>query len=187
MVTKGTIIGHEIAADEINEKGGLLGGRKIKFVVRDNKLKPGIAVKEFRRMVTRDKVDFVMGVISSGVALAVSQVAKEMKVLFVDTIAQTAALTGEQGHHWVVRTDAGVGRTLSDPADLHRRMALWPMADDGFPLYGAEANPDVEKRESTPRARLGGAGCRDVVRSAPDARPAAGLPAGVRRVALARA
>ena len=48
VYTKGTVIGHEIAADEINAKGGVLG-KKIEFVTRDNKLKPGIAVKEFRR------------------------------------------------------------------------------------------------------------------------------------------
>jgi branched-chain amino acid transport system substrate-binding protein len=116
VYTKGTVIGHQIAAEEINAAGGVLGGRKIKFVIRDNKLKPGIAVKEFRRMVTRDKVDFVMGIISSGVALAVSQVAKEMKVLFVDTIAQTAALTGEQGHDYVIRTNTNstvIGRTAA--------------------------------------------------------------------------
>ncbi len=115
VYTKGTVIGHEIAAEEINAKGGVLG-RKIKFVTRDNKLKPGIAVKEFRRLVTKDKVDFVMGIISSGVALAVSQVAKEMKVLFVDTIAQTAALTGEQGHQYVIRTNTNstvIGRTAA--------------------------------------------------------------------------
>ncbi|MGE0578170.1 MAG: ABC transporter substrate-binding protein [Reyranella sp.] len=114
VYTKGTVIGHQIAAEEINAAGGLLGGRKIEYVTRDDKLKPGIAVEEFRRMVTRDQVDFVMGVISSGVALAVSEVAKEMKVLFVDTIAQTAALTEEQGHDFVVRlnTNTGVmGRT----------------------------------------------------------------------------
>jgi branched-chain amino acid transport system substrate-binding protein len=116
VYTKGTVIGHQIAAEEINAAGGVLGGRMIKFVIRDNKLKPGIAVKEFRRMVTRDKVDFVMGIISSGVALAVSQVAKEMKVLFVDTIAQTAALTGEQGHMYVIRTNTNstvIGRTAA--------------------------------------------------------------------------
>lgn len=114
VYTKGTVIGHQIAAEEINAAGGLLGGRKIEYVIRDDKLKPGIAVEEFRRMVTRDQVDFVMGVISSGVALAVSEVAKEMKVLFVDTIAQTAALTEEQGHDYVIRlnTNTGVmGRT----------------------------------------------------------------------------
>ena len=115
VVTQGTVIGHEIAAEEINAKGGVLD-RKIEYVVRDDKLKPGEAVKEFRRMVTRDKVDFVMGVISSGVALAVSEVAKEMKVLFVDTIAQTAALTEEQGHRYVVRTTTNstiIGRTAA--------------------------------------------------------------------------
>jgi branched-chain amino acid transport system substrate-binding protein len=67
-------------------------------------------------MVTRDRVDFVMGVISSGVALAVSEVAKEMKVLFVDTIAQTSALTEEQGHPYVVRTTTNsttIGRTAA--------------------------------------------------------------------------
>jgi branched-chain amino acid transport system substrate-binding protein len=115
VVTQGTVIGHEIAAEEINAKGGVLG-RKIEYVVRDDKLKPGEAVKEFRRMVTRDNVDFVMGVISSGVALAVSEVAKEMKVLFVDSIAQTSALTEEQGHPYVVRTTTNstiIGRTAA--------------------------------------------------------------------------
>ena len=115
VYTQGTVIGHEIAAEEINAKGGIQG-RKIEHVVRDDKLKPGEAVKEFRRMVTRDKVDFVMGVISSGVALAVSEVAKEMKVLFVDSIAQTSALTEEQGHPYVVRTNTNstiIGRTAA--------------------------------------------------------------------------
>ncbi len=116
VYTKGTVIGHEIAAEEINASGGLLGGRKIEYVTRDDKLKPGVAVDEYRRMVTRDQVDFVMGVISSGVALAVSEVAKETKVLFVDTIAQTAALTEEQGHDYVVRLNTNsvvLGRTAA--------------------------------------------------------------------------
>ena len=116
VYTKGTVVGHQIAAEEINASGGLLGGRKIEYVIRDDKLKPGIAVEEFRRMVTRDQVDFVMGVISSGVALAVSEVAKETKVLFVDSIAQTAALTEEQGHDYVVRLNTNsvvLGRTAA--------------------------------------------------------------------------
>lgn len=106
VVTEGTVYAHEMAREEINANGGLLGGRKLEYVLRDDKLKPGEAVQEFRRLVTQDKVDFVMGVISSSVALAVSEVAKEMQVLFVDTIAQSAALTEEQGHPYVVRTIA---------------------------------------------------------------------------------
>ncbi len=123
VVTEGTVHAHEIAADEINAKGGLLGGRKIEYVTRDDKLKPGEAVKEFRRMVTRDNVEFVMGVISSGVALAVSEVAKEMQVLFVNTIAQTAALTEEHGHQYVIRTNTNstvIGRTAALAASQGR-------------------------------------------------------------------
>jgi branched-chain amino acid transport system substrate-binding protein len=45
VVTEGTVYAHEIAAEEINARGGLLGGRKIAYVTRDDKLKPGEAVK----------------------------------------------------------------------------------------------------------------------------------------------
>jgi branched-chain amino acid transport system substrate-binding protein len=115
VITRGTVMGHEIAAEEINARGGVLG-RKITYVVRDDKLKSAVAVQEFRHMVNRDRVAFIMGVMSSRVALAVSQVAKQMKVLFIDTIAQTAALTGEQGHRYVVRTNTNtttMGRTAA--------------------------------------------------------------------------
>lgn len=156
VVTQGTVIGHEIAAEEINAKGGILG-RKIEYVTRDDKLKPGEAVKEFRRMVTRDGVEFVMGVISSGVALAVSEVAKEMKVLFVDTIAQTAALTGEQGHRYVVRTNTNtttLGRTASVAAAKQPWKKYYFIGPDyeyghrvneDFWSYLQRLRPDVEK------------------------------------------
>jgi branched-chain amino acid transport system substrate-binding protein len=114
--SRGIIIGHNIAAEEINARGGILGGRKIQYVIRDTRLKPEVAIQEFRRLVLQDQVDFVMGVISSRVALAVSQVAKEMQVLFVDNAAQTAALTGEQGHRYVARTTSNstiIGRTAA--------------------------------------------------------------------------
>lgn len=158
VYTKGTVIGHEIAAEEINAKGGLLDGRKIEFVVRDNKLKPGIAVKEFRRMVTRDKVDFVMGIISSAVALAVSQVAKEMQILFVDTIAQTSVLTEEQGHRYVIRTNTNstiIGRTAALAAakrpDLKKFYFIGPdyewghVVNNDFWTFLQDKREDVEK------------------------------------------
>ena len=116
VYTRGTIAGHEIAAEEINRKGGLLGGRKLEFVTRDNKLKPSVAVNEFRRLVTQDNVALVMGVISSKVALAVSQMAREMDTLFVSTIAQSSALTEERGHLYIARMNTNstvMGRTAA--------------------------------------------------------------------------
>src|SRR5262245_65286680 len=60
--TEGTVYAHEIAAEEINAKGGLLGGRKIEYVVRDDKLKTGEEVNEFCSMVTGEQGGVVMGV-----------------------------------------------------------------------------------------------------------------------------
>ena len=165
VVTEGTVYAHEIAAEEINAKGGLLGGRKIEYVTRDDKLKPGEAVKEFRRMVTRDKVDFVMGVISSGVALAVSEVAKEMKVLFVDTIAQTATLTEEQGHPYVVRTTQqhhhwSYGSAGGGEGTMEDVLFYWPRLRVGAPrqrrflgIYPAQESGCAEDRGAVAEAR----------------------------------
>lgn len=97
------VSGHELAAEEINNAGGVLG-RPVKLVVRDDKGSPEVALREARDLVFRDEVDFLMGAISSAVGLAISSFAKEQKILFINSIAQTAALTEEKGHRYVFRT-----------------------------------------------------------------------------------
>ena len=101
--TKPAITGHEIAVDEINAKGGLLG-RKLQLVIRDDQSKPDVGVREARELIVKEKVDFLMGVIHSGVALGISEVAKEYKKIYLNTIAKTAALTEEKGHRYVFRS-----------------------------------------------------------------------------------
>jgi branched-chain amino acid transport system substrate-binding protein len=103
IYTKPTIAGHELARDEINARGGVLG-RPLKFIYRDTKVKPDVAVREARSLVLKDKVDFLMGGLSSAVGLAMSEVALEHKILMVQPIPKTSALTEEKGHRYVVRT-----------------------------------------------------------------------------------
>ncbi len=76
--------GAVLAAEEINAAGGILG-RKIEWVARDE----GTAdesVREFQRLVREDKIDFYVGIISSGNTPAIAPVAEELGVitLFVD-------------------------------------------------------------------------------------------------------
>ena len=52
-----------MAAKEINDAGGVLGG-PIEFIFRDDKLKPDEAVKAARELVLQEKVDFLAGCIS---------------------------------------------------------------------------------------------------------------------------
>jgi branched-chain amino acid transport system substrate-binding protein len=90
-----SVSGAEIAADEINAKGGV-NGRMIDLIFTDSKANPAYAVKVAKRYITEDKVNFLMGVVSSAVGLAVTEVSKENKVIFVGTDHASTKLTMEK-------------------------------------------------------------------------------------------
>ncbi len=94
--------GVKIAVDEINKAGGILG-RPLKMISRDDKLSPEAGVREAKDLILNQKVHWIQGTVSSAVALAVSAYCKGQKVIFVDTVAQSAATTGEKGHRYVFR------------------------------------------------------------------------------------
>jgi branched-chain amino acid transport system substrate-binding protein len=92
----------EIAVAEINAKGGVLG-RKLQIIARDDKTKPDDGLREAKDLVLSRKVNFLMGTVSSAVALAISGFAKEQKKLFVVATAQSTAITTEKGHRYIFR------------------------------------------------------------------------------------
>ncbi len=65
--------GMELAAQEINAAGGVLG-KKIKLVYADTEAKPEVGVSAYEKLITRDKVQFIVGEVNSHVALAVMDV-----------------------------------------------------------------------------------------------------------------
>jgi branched-chain amino acid transport system substrate-binding protein len=78
--------GNVLAADEINEKGGLLGKRKIEILKADEAAGTDANTKEMRRLKLSEKIDMFMGITSSGNTPALGPVAEELKLLtiFVD-------------------------------------------------------------------------------------------------------
>lgn len=92
--------GFRLAVNEINAKGGVLG-KKIEFVVRDDKFKPDIALTMAKELVLKEKVDLLMGTTNSSGALAVSDFVKKEKVPFIVTDAKSEKITGEKGHRYV--------------------------------------------------------------------------------------
>jgi len=82
----------EMAIDEINGKGGV-AGYKLDIVFTDSKSKPAYAVRVAERYITEDKVHFLFGVVSSGVGLAVTEVSKQNKVIFIGTDHAATELT----------------------------------------------------------------------------------------------
>jgi branched-chain amino acid transport system substrate-binding protein len=85
--------GLQIAIDEINGKGGVLGGRKLELVVRDDEGNPQKGVTIARELVEREKVAAVFGGLHTTVALAQVPVWHELTTPYVGTWAAGTNIT----------------------------------------------------------------------------------------------
>jgi branched-chain amino acid transport system substrate-binding protein len=103
FTTKQALLGWGMAVDEFNARGGL-NGRKIEIITRDDKFKPDEALAHARELILKENVDFLGGTINSASALAVSELAKSKKKIFMAHSAYTHRLTGEMGHRYVFRS-----------------------------------------------------------------------------------
>jgi len=99
---KEALNGFKLALNEINKEGVL--GSKIEFTTRDTKFKVDIGLSMAKELVMRENVDILVGTISSGVAMAVSNYVKGEKVPFIVWIAKSERITGEKGHRYVLST-----------------------------------------------------------------------------------
>jgi branched-chain amino acid transport system substrate-binding protein len=96
-------IGCELAIEQINKKGGILG-RQVQLLVEDStSADTGAAVQKARKLIERDKVDFLLGNVNSAMALATGQVSHELKRLHIVTGGHTDAVTGTDCHWNVFR------------------------------------------------------------------------------------
>lgn len=85
--------GLQIAMDEINGKGGLLGGRKLEMVIRDDEGNPAKGVTIARELVEREKVVTVFGGLHTTVALAQVPVWHELKTPYMGPWAAGTEIT----------------------------------------------------------------------------------------------
>jgi len=108
----------ELAVEEVNAKGGLLG-RKVEVIFRDDKGQPAEAVKHAQELVASEKVVLITGTFLSNVGLAVSDWSRQNKTLFVAAEPLTEALTWSKGHDHVFRVRPNTyqqGRMLAERA-----------------------------------------------------------------------
>jgi branched-chain amino acid transport system substrate-binding protein len=84
--------GAQIAADEINAKGGILG-RKIEIVTYDNKSSSADSVRAFQRAVSEDKVSAVIASYISEVVLALEPWAARLKMPLITPGAASNEIT----------------------------------------------------------------------------------------------
>ena len=95
--------GMQLAEEVINASGGVLGGRKLEIVFRDDGSTPGDAVRVAQELLTRENVKFLAGTFLSNVGLAVADFANQKQTLFLATEPLSDAITMAQGNPYTYR------------------------------------------------------------------------------------
>src|SRR6201997_781581 len=147
--------GWEMAVEEINAAGGVLG-KKLEIVSRDDGANPGDAVRAADELVTGEGVNILCGTFLSNVGLAVTEFAGKKKVFFLAAEPLTDKITWANGNRYTFRlrpsTYMQVAMLLPDA--LAAKKKRWALVYPNFE-YGQSAaaafkelmkakQPDVE-------------------------------------------
>jgi len=95
--------GAKMGAEDVNARGGVLGGRKIELVVEDDAGTPEKGVAGLRKLVTQDQVVAVIGQFHSSVMGAVQTLAEQFEIPVFSTQASARGIT-EQHLNYTFRT-----------------------------------------------------------------------------------
>ena len=173
--------GWQLALEEINASGGLLG-RTVEVVSRDDNANPGDAVRVAEELVSRERAALVFGTFLSHTGLAVTDFARQRKVLFLASEPLTDKITWENGNRYTFRlrpsTYMQVAMLVPEVAKLRKKRwaIVYPNYEYGqsaaetFRSLLKAAQPDVEfVAEQAPA--LGRIDAGPVVQALADAKP----------------
>ncbi len=95
----------ELAVEEINAAGGLLG-RKVEIIDRDDGGKPDDAIRHANELVSSARVDLLAGGFLSNVGLAIADFALRAKKLYLASEPLSDALVWDKGNRYTFRLRA---------------------------------------------------------------------------------
>jgi branched-chain amino acid transport system substrate-binding protein len=85
--------GAKLATEQINKKGGLLGGRPIELIIEDGQGLPAQSLAAAEKLINRDKVVALMGCYRSSASLAVQPIAERNKIPMMSVVSSAPKLT----------------------------------------------------------------------------------------------
>jgi branched-chain amino acid transport system substrate-binding protein len=147
----------QLAQDEINAKGGVLKGRPLEFVFRDDGATPGDAVRVAEELLTRENVAFLAGTFLSNVGLAVGDFANQRKTLFIATEPLSDAITLAQGNAYTfrIRPSTSMQTRMLVDAIKDKKINKWAIVAPNYE-YGQSAAANFKKliKEVNPNAEI---------------------------------
>jgi ABC-type branched-subunit amino acid transport system substrate-binding protein len=139
------MFGHDLAVDEINAAGGV-NGQQLATFKRDTKLKPAAAAAAAKELITKDGVNVLIGGLSSAVGLAISEVARQEKVVYIATIPKTIQMTTTKLHDHVFRTASHTDFEGDAMAQLVAQLGIEKLCDIQLDYaYGHDLGSGIKK------------------------------------------
>jgi branched-chain amino acid transport system substrate-binding protein len=137
--------GWELAVEEVNAAGGVLG-RKIEIVSRDDNGNPADAVRVAEELVSRKNVSLLIGTFPSNVGLAVADFAKQRKILFIAAEPLTDKIVWDAGNAYTFRlrtsTYMQTAMLIDDAVKLNKKR--WAIVYPNYE-YGQAATAAFKK------------------------------------------
>jgi len=142
--------GMTIAIDEINASGGLLGGRQVVLVRRDDEGNPAKGMAAARELIYKEKVTVLFGGLDTPVSMAIVPIVNQEKVPFMGPWAAGTAITQNKGNpNFVFRVSAM--DEIVDSAMVQYAQKTFQSAKPGMILVN---NPWGESNERGLRAAM---------------------------------
>ena len=147
--------GWEMALEEINAAGGV-AGRKLEVIARDDGGNPGDAVRVAEELVSRERVDLLVGGFLSHIGLALTDFAKQKKIFFLASEPLTDKIVWQNGNRYTFRlrtsTYMQVAMLMPDVTAMKKKRwaIVYPNYEYGqsaaasFKKLLKAAQPDVE-------------------------------------------
>ena len=131
--------GYEVWEAMTNEAGGLLG-RDVQMVIKDDASNQNTVVSDYNALISKDKVDMLLGTFSSLLNLPASAVAERNRMLFVEPAGGAPELFDRGYKHLFFAQQATADKqgdvwakyVTELPADQRPKTAAYPTLDDPF-------------------------------------------------------
>jgi branched-chain amino acid transport system substrate-binding protein len=131
--------GYKVWEAMVNDGGGLLG-RKVQMVIKDDASNQNTIVADYNALISKDKVDLLLGTFSSLLNLPASAVAERNRMLYVEPAGGAPELF-ERGFKYLFFAQQATANHQGDvwanyiaglPEDQRPKTAAYPTLDDPF-------------------------------------------------------
>jgi branched-chain amino acid transport system substrate-binding protein len=132
--------GYEVWEAIVNEKGGLIDGRPVQMVIKDDQSNQNTIVADYNALISRDRVDLLLGTFSSLLNLPASAVAERNRMLYVEPAGGAPELF-DRGFKYLFFAQQATADHQGDlwaewvtqlPKEQRPKTAAYPTLDDPF-------------------------------------------------------